>query len=176
MIFWQLFISFFRIGIFSFGGGYATIPLIEKEIITTHHWLTLPQFYQVVAVAGMTPGPVGINCATFVGYRVGGVIGSTIATIAVVLPSIIIVSLLYYIFMKYLAKGEESVKIFFSAMAPVVLSLVLTAAISIAREGVSDLRAILIALAAFILATTTKLNILYILLGAGLIGTLLYRV
>ncbi|MDD5259689.1 MAG: chromate transporter [bacterium] len=175
MIFWQLFLSFFRIGIFSFGGGYATIPLIEKEIIVAHHWLTLPQFYQVVAVAGMTPGPVGINCATFVGYRVGGVLGSIVATIAVVLPSIIIVSALYYILKKYLAKGEESVTVFLSAMAPVVLSMVLTAAISIAREGISDFRAILIALAAFILATATKLNILYILGGAGLAGILLYK-
>ncbi|MDD5132473.1 MAG: chromate transporter [bacterium] len=174
MIFWQLFISFFKIGIFSFGGGYATIPLIEKEIIATHHWLTLPQFCQVVAVAGMTPGPVGINCATFVGYRIGGVIGSTIATIAVVLPSIIIVSLLYYIFKKYLAKGEEAVKVFFSAMAPVVLSLVLTAAISIAMEGIKDPRSIFIAIAAFILSIATKLNILFILAGAGLAGLILY--
>ncbi len=175
MIFWQLFIAFFKIGMFSFGGGYATIPLIEKEIISTHQWLTLPQFYQVVAVAGMTPGPVGINCATFVGYRVAGVIGSAVATIAVVLPSVIIISLLYYIFKKYLSKGEESVKVFFAAMSPVVLSLVLSAAISIGREGISDLWSILIALTAFILVTATKLNILYILAGAGLAGMLLYK-
>src|SRR5690554_3236556 len=86
----ELFISFFKIGAFSFGGGYAMLPLIKEETIEIHGWLTNAEFIDILAISEMTPGPIAINAATFLGYRVSGVIGSIVATIAVSLPSFIV--------------------------------------------------------------------------------------
>lgn len=174
MIYWQLFISFFKIGVFAIGGGYATLPLIEKEIIYGHHWLSLQEFYQIVTIANMTPGPVGINTATFVGYQVQGLPGSIVATAAVVLPSLIIVSLLYYLFKKYMEKGEERAKRFFNTLNPIVLALILTAAISVAKGGIFDFKTFLIAIISFALTVYTKINVLYILLASGIAGVVMY--
>ncbi|NLV89566.1 MAG: chromate transporter, partial [Tissierellia bacterium] len=88
----KLFISFFKIGAFSFGGGYAMLPLIKEEIIDVHGWLTNTEFIDIIAISEMTPGPIAINSATFLGYKVAGVLGSVVATIAVVLPSFIVMS------------------------------------------------------------------------------------
>ena len=90
MLLLKLFWSFLQIGLFTFGGGYAMLPLIQREIIDVNGWLTMEQFLDIVAVAEMTPGPIAINSATFVGYRVAGVLGSFAATFGVVLPSFII--------------------------------------------------------------------------------------
>lgn len=170
-----LFFSFFKIGLFAFGGGYATIPLIEREIVISHGWLTRQQFLQVVAIAGMTPGPVGINSATFVGYRVAGIPGSIVATGAVVLPSLIIVSFLFYLFKKYLSKAERKTQFFFANLRPVVLSLILAASVSIAQEGVMDIPTGLIAVVAFLLTVFTRINILYTIAGSGCAGILLAK-
>ena len=89
MLFLQLFISFFKIGLFGFGGGLAILSLIEMEV-EQHGWMTQQEFVDIVAVSQVTPGPIGINCATYVGYTVGGLLGSVLATFAIVLPSLII--------------------------------------------------------------------------------------
>ena len=89
MLFLQLFISFFKIGLFGFGGGLAILSLIEMEV-EQHGWMTQQEFVDIVAVSQVTPGPIGINCATYVGYTVGGLWGSVLATFAIVLPSLII--------------------------------------------------------------------------------------
>ena len=93
-MFWLLFKTFFLIGAFSFGGGYAMLPLIQKEVVTKHAWLTLQQFTDILAVAEMTPGPVAINTATYVGYQTAGFLGSVCATLGVVLPSFLLISTL----------------------------------------------------------------------------------
>lgn len=82
----QLLFSFFKVGLFGFGGGYAILPLIQREIVSLHNWLTMDQFIDIVAISQVTPGPVAINAATFVGYKVAGLVGSLIATTGVVLP------------------------------------------------------------------------------------------
>jgi chromate transporter len=90
MIYLQLFASFFKIGLFSFGGGYAMITLISDEI-AKHHWLLQSEFVRIIGIAEMTPGPIAVNSATFIGYKTAGILGATLATAGVALPSLLII-------------------------------------------------------------------------------------
>ena len=101
MILLQLFLSFVQIGLFSIGGGYAAIPLIQSQTVDLHHWLTAEQFMDLATIAEMTPGPIAINGATFVGLRVAGLPGAIVATFGCILPSLFIASLLACIYRKY---------------------------------------------------------------------------
>ena len=101
MIYIQLFYTFFKIGLLGFGGGYEMLSLIQFEIVEHYHWLTVSQFTDIVAISQATPGPIGINSATFVGFSVAGIFGAIVATIAVVTPSFILMYLLIYIFNRY---------------------------------------------------------------------------
>ncbi len=100
MIFLDLFLSFFKIGLFSFGGGYAMIPLIQKEI-TRNGWITPSEFVDIIAIAEMTPGPIAVNSATFVGYKTAGLFGGLVATIGVALPSAMLIFLIADFIQKY---------------------------------------------------------------------------
>jgi chromate transporter len=101
MIFLKLFLSFLQIGAFSIGGGYAAIPLIQSQVVDVNRWLTLKEFADLITIAEMTPGPVAINSATFVGTRIAGFGGALAATAGCVLPSCVIVSFLAYLYYKY---------------------------------------------------------------------------
>ena len=102
MIYWQLICVYLKIGVFGFGGGYAMLSLIQFEIVERYHWLTLQQFTDVVAISQMTPGPIGINSATYIGYTVtGNIWGAVIATVAVCLPSFLMVLFISYFFVKF---------------------------------------------------------------------------
>ena len=97
----QLFLSFLQIGAFSIGGGYAAMPLIQSQVVTVHGWLTMDAFTDLVTIAEMTPGPIALNAATFVGLRMSGVAGALAATLGAVLPSLVIVSLLSWLYRRY---------------------------------------------------------------------------
>lgn len=136
MLLLQLFWTFFKIGLFGFGGGYAMISMIQGEVVTKHHWLTSGQFTDIVAISQSTPGPIGINSATYVGYssvvNAGyepalGVLGSLIATIAVVLPSFILMLTICKFLMKY--KTHPSVENVFKGLRPAVVGLLAAAAL-----------------------------------------------
>lgn len=101
MIYWQLFVSFLKVGAFSFGGGYAALPLIQAEIVDSHQWLTLQEFTDLITISQMTPGPIAINSATFVGTQIAGVFGAVAATLGSVFPSVILVTILAFLYMKY---------------------------------------------------------------------------
>ena len=101
MIYLQLFFSFLQIGALSFGGGYAAMPLIQEQVVTMHGWLSMETFSNLVTIAEMTPGPIAVNSATFVGTRIAGPGGAVVATLGCILPSCIIVTLLAYIYTKY---------------------------------------------------------------------------
>ena len=94
MIYLQLFCSFLQIGLFSFGGGYASLPLIEDQVTNFHHWMTVPEFTDLITISQMTPGPIAVNSATFVGIRIAGIPGAVAATAGCVLPSCIIIFIL----------------------------------------------------------------------------------
>ena len=101
MIYLQLFFSFLQIGALSFGGGYAAMPLIQEQVVTMHGWISMETFSDLVTIAEMTPGPIAVNSATFVGTRIAGPGGAVVATLGCILPSCIIVTLLAYIYTKY---------------------------------------------------------------------------
>ena len=96
MILWLLFISFIQIGLLSFGGGYASLPLIQEQVITLYHWIDMAEFNDLITISQMTPGPIAINAATFVGLKMADLPGALVATLGCVIPSCIIVTLLVH--------------------------------------------------------------------------------
>lgn len=129
MIYLQLFLSFFKVGLFSVGGGYAAMPLIQSLVVDKYSWLTISEFTDLVTIAEMTPGPIAINGATFAGIRVAGVPGAITATLGYVLPSIIIVSLLSYIYYKF--KTLSAIQSVLKSLRPAVVALIASAGLTI---------------------------------------------
>lgn len=172
MLILNLFATFFRIGMFSFGGGYAMLPLISREIVDHWHWLTPEQFIDVVAVSGVTPGPIAINAATFVGKKVAGVAGSAAATLGVVAPSFIIMLILAYLMKRY-AKLPV-IQNMFKGIRPVVVALIASAALFMINSSVTMVSQAVIALAALVLALKTKIHPITVLVVAGVVGVLIY--
>lgn len=168
----ELFLSYFKIGAFSFGGGYAMVPLIEKEMIQTYGWMTKGEFIDIIAISEMTPGPIAINTATFLGYKVGGIPGALVSTFAVTLPSFIVLSLIFYFVNKF--KSSPYVDWIFSGLRPIVLGLIGAAALTISRGAFIDGKSIVIALGLFYLITFKKFNPILGIILAGLAGAFLY--
>ena len=133
MIWVKMFLTFFKIGLFSFGGGYAMIPIIQSEI-AANGWMTSEEFANIIAIAEMTPGPIAVNSATFVGFKVLGPLGGLVATLGVALPSLIIVMLVANIFFKH--KEHPLNEAIFYGIRPVIVALVLTAAYFVAETSI----------------------------------------
>ena len=106
MIYLQLFLSFFKIGLFSFGGGYAAMPLIQGQVVQGHGWLSMSEFTDLITISQMTPGPIAVNSATFVGIKIAGIPGALAATFGCILPSCILVTLLAKLYLKYRENGN----------------------------------------------------------------------
>lgn len=168
----KLFISFFKIGAFSFGGGYAMLPLIEEEVIQLNNWITTSEFIDILAISEMTPGPIAINSATFLGYKIAGLIGSVVATFAVTLPSFIIISIIFLSINKF--KDSPYVAWVFDGIRPIVVGLILAAAINIGITTLVDFQSIAIAISLFYLVTFKKLNPILAIVMAGIVGIILY--
>ena len=125
MIYLQLFLSFLQIGLFSFGGGYAAMPLIQGQIVDAHGWLTMSEFTDLITISQMTPGPIAVNSATFVGINIAGIPGAIVATIGCILPSCVIVTLLAKLYLKYRTMD------LLNALRPAVVALIASAGVSI---------------------------------------------
>ena len=175
MIFLQLFLTFFQIGLFGFGGGYAMISLIQGQVVSLHHWMTMGEFTDVVAISQMTPGPIGINSATYIGYTVGGgVMGSMVTTLAVILPSFLLVLYTSRFIQKH--KDSHYIKGIFAALRPVVVGLIGSAALLLMnRENFDDLfSSIAICAVCFVMAFFYKIHPILIIVLAGLTGYIIY--
>ncbi|MGC8972455.1 MAG: chromate transporter [bacterium] len=173
MILFRLFLAFAQIGLFAFGGGYAILPLIEKEIVNNLHWLTHKEFLEVVTISQLTPGPIAINAATFVGYKVGGIIGSAVATISVCLPPIILV----LIVVRFLKRFETNLLVnsALKGLRPAVVALIASAAYSLIKGGgINEVKGLIIGIVSFIILRTKKLDPILILIIAGIVGIILY--
>jgi len=168
----KLFLSFLKIGAFSFGGGYAMLPLIEKETIEIHGWLTTKEFIDILAVVEMTPGPVAINSATFLGYKVAGVWGSVVATIGVVLPSIVIILIIAHFLSKF--RDSPYVDWAFRGIRPVVLGLIVSASITVARNAFIDVKSVIIGVVLFYFLAFKKLHPILAIVIAGVIGAFVF--
>ena len=185
MIYLQLFWSFFQIGLFSIGGGYAAMPLIQHQVVDLHPWLTMTQFADIMTIAEMTPGPVAINSATFVGIQVAGIPGALVATVSCVLPSCVIVMLLAYIYYRF--KGLTLVQGILFGLRPAVVAMIASAGISLlilslygTRTLPADLTGInlisvLIFGAGLFILRKWKVNPIWVMAVAGAVGLLLYQ-
>lgn len=174
MIYWQLWCVYLKIGIFGFGGGYAMLSLIQYEVVDKHHWLSLQEFTDVVAISQMTPGPIGINSATYIGYTVtGNLWGSIIATLAVCLPSFLLVLLISYFFAKF--RNNKYVAAAFTGLRPMTVGLIAAAALLLMNhENFIDYKSILIFLTAFFLTWKYKLHPILMICLSGIAGLILY--
>lgn len=168
----DLFIAFFQIGLFSFGGGYAMLPFIQEQAINVHGWLTTSEFLDMLGIAQITPGPIAINTATFVGYETAGILGGLMATLAVVLPSFLIVLTISYFFNKF--KESKVMENIFKGLRPIVLGLVASAAVDIGTEVFVDYKAVVISLIVFTLITFKRANTIALIVLAGVMGVLFY--
>lgn len=167
-----LFISFAKIGAFSFGGGYAMIPLISREIVENRAWLSMSEFIDVISLSQATPGPVGINSATYVGYKVAGFWGSVCATTGVIVPSFAIMVGLGHLFFKYRDVGL--VKNVFRGIRPAVVALILAAAVSVASSSVTGAVPAIVAAAVVIAILAFNMDPVLLLLACGALGYVLY--
>ncbi|SCN23967.1 Chromate transport protein [Clostridium sp. N3C] len=184
MILLKLFWSFFQIGMFSIGGGMAAMPLIQNQVVNLHHWLTLTEFTDLITIAEMTPGPIAINSATFVGIRIAGIPGAIVATIGCIFPSCVIVSLLAWIYFKF--KELTVVQGILSGLRPTIVALIASAGLSIfilvvwGEDGFStnpltiNLVSVLLFTVAIFILRKWKPNPIYVMLGSGIIGGAIY--
>lgn len=180
----KLFFAFIQVGLFSIGGGYAAIPLIQEQIVNIHGLLTLEEFTNLITVAEMTPGPISINSATFVGMRVAGVGGVLICTLGCIIPSFVICLILAHFYYKYRTVG--GVQVVLSSLRPAVVALIASAGSSILMLALfnsdifaasfENLRYIelgIFAVSLFILRKF-KASAISIIFGSGVVGTLIY--
>lgn len=190
MIFLQLFYTFFKIGLFGFGGGYAMLSMIQGEVVTHYGWISSSEFTDIVAISQMTPGPIGINSATYVGYSsiVGagysptiGIIGSIIATFAVCLPSLILMLLISKYFLKY--QKHPAVEAVFKGLRPAVVGLLAASALLLIKPenfGTPDestmqfIISIALFVATFIATYRYKMNPIMLIIICGAIGGIVY--
>ena len=129
MIYLELFWSFLQIGLFSFGGGYAAMPLIQSQVVTAHGWLSMSEFTDLITISQMTPGPIAINSATFVGIKIEGLPGALVATIGCILPSCILVTLIAGLYLKY--QNVNALQSVLNSLRPAVVAMIASAGISI---------------------------------------------
>jgi chromate transporter len=185
MIYIQLLVSFFQVGLFGIGGGYATLPLIQDQVVTVHHWLTMKEFTDVITISQMTPGPIAINSATFVGIRVAGIAGAVVATLGCILPSCIIVMAVSYFYFKY--KNLSIMQGVLSGLRPAVVALIASAGISILLLALFntpalnfplppvDMKALgIFALSLFVLRKW-KTDPVYVMLATAAAGIIVYK-
>ena len=168
----KLFITFFKIGLFSFGGGYAMLPLISKEVVYNNHWLDAKEFADLIAISQATPGPIAINGATYVGYRVGGFWGSIFSTLGVVLPSFIIMLLIIKFFNAF--KNNEYVENAFLGLRPATIGLIAAAAVLVSYDSFIDFKSVLIFTGVFIASYKYKADPILLTVAAGIVGSILY--
>lgn len=190
MIFVQLFYTFFKIGLFGFGGGYAMLSMIQGEVVTRHGWISAQEFTDIVAISQMTPGPIGINSATFVGYSTlidagytpaMAVLGSATATFAVILPSFILMLIISRYFLKF--QKHPAVTAVFSGLRPAVVGLLAAAALLLMNSEnfsspTDDMRSFIISclifLVVFVATHRFRISPILMIVLSGVAGLLLY--
>lgn len=185
MIYWKLLWSFLQVGLFSFGGGYGILPVIQQQVVTENHWLSLKEFTDVVTISQMTPGPIALNAATFVGTKLAGPLGAVVATIGCSLPTALLALIIGHYYYKY--RDMMLVKGVFEGLRPAIVSLIATAGLSILslslfnvetfRLGVlpsMDWKAAMIFVVCLVILRKWKSNPIYIMLGSGAAGAVIY--
>lgn len=165
---WQLFATFFKIGAFTFGGGYAMLAILEEELIAKKKWITSQDMLDIVVIAESTPGVIAVNTATSVGYRTRGILGALLATLGVVLPSFVIIYALSFAMQAF--QDNRWYKAAFTGIQACVTILVVNAFTKLAKQLDKDVFSIVVLVAAFVVATLTNFNVIYVILIGGALG------
>jgi chromate transporter len=168
-----IFFSFLKIGAFAFGGGYAMLPLIEREIVINHHWISYKEFIDIIGISQMTPGPIAINSSTFVGYKVGGVLGSIAGTIGVVTISFILVSIATHYIIKF--KESKVLKAALMGMKPALIGLIISAFISLALQSYHDVKSVIMGIVVMGFLLSRNVHPILIIILSGAIGILIFK-
>ena len=164
----QLFLAFLKIGAFTFGGGYAMIPLIQKEVIEKKKWISSEDLLNIIAVAESTPGPIAINAATFIGYRTCGLYGSFLSTLGVILPSFVIIFAISFILRQF--QSITIVQYAFNGIRAGILALIIKALISMYKQFPKHLFSYIISGLAFISVAFFDINVLIVIILCGIAG------
>ena len=160
-----LFVSFFKIGIMTFGGGYAMLPMLEREIVTKHKWATMEEIMDYFAIGQCTPGIIAVNTATFIGFKKRGIIGGIVATLGVITPSVIIITLLAGLI--DMVAGNKYVERAFAGISVAVCALLVQAVLKLAKSGIKDIFTAVVAVVSFILMFVLDLSPILIVIIAG---------
>lgn len=173
MILIKLFVEFFKIGIVTFGGGQAMLPLLQHSFVTELGWITQEKFLYFVSIAEVTPGPVALNMATFIGYELSGVIGSIVATLGVVMPSFLVILAIAHFEKKF--KENKIYKRFMLGVKPVIIALLINAIYLIVGRGFVGVVPYLMALVSLVVFTFYRKSPIIILLASGIIGIFILK-
>lgn len=163
-VFWV----FFKIGLFTFGGGYAMIPIIQKETVENKGWITDDDILEIIAIAESTPGPIAINSSTFVGYRVAGFWGAFFGTLGMVLPSFIIILSISFVLREF--RSIKAVQYAFNGIRAGVLALLFKALWTMYKKVKKGLVAYIVMAGSFIFAAFSNINIIFVLIGCAIVG------
>ena len=174
----DLFLCFVQVGLFSIGGGYAAMPMIQAKAVEHYHWLTMGEFTDLMTIAEMTPGPITVNSATFVGIRMAGIPGALVATMGCILPSLIIVSLLSWLYEKY--RSMDAMQAVLACLRPAVVAMIASAGVTILMSAFWGGRTVVLASTnflmvgifalCFLLLRKTKLNPIAVMVLAGVLN------
>ena len=165
---WQVFTTFFKIGAFTFGGGYAMIPLIQRETVDNHKWVTEDDILEIIAIAESTPGPIAINSATFVGYRTCGVLGSAAATLGVVLPSFVIIFAISFVLRQF--QELKAVQYAFNGIRAGVMALLCKALWGMYKKNKKNWASYTVMAGSFLLTAVLDVSVLPVLAGCAVFG------
>lgn len=173
----QLVWSYLKIGFFGFGGGYAMLSLIHSEVVVRNEWLTNSEFSDIIAISQMTPGPIALNSATYIGYEVAGVLGSVVATTAVCIPALTLMMLLTRFFLKL--HNNRYVQSVVLAMRPVVVGMIMSAALLLIFPHSDDGRSFIdgwswLIFALALLGSAKKINPILLIVVSGIVGVVIY--
>lgn len=181
MIYLQLFFSFLQVGLFSFGGGYAAMPLIQGQVVTTHKWLSMSEFTDLITISQMTPGPIAVNSATFVGIKIAGIPGALMATLGCILPSCVIVTVIAKLYLKY--RNMDTLQGVLNSLRPAVVAMIASAGISILISAFWGNAAVtlagtkwslvLIFVICLVLLRKVKMNPIWVMVLAGILKVLI---
>ncbi len=169
----KLFWSFFKIGLFGFGGGYGMISMIQFDVVDKNGWMTNSEFADILALSQMTPGPISINCATYIGYNQGGIIGAIFTTFALCLPTILLMAIV----ITWLFKNKENhyVKALLSSLNPIVVGLIFSAGVLMMnKENFVGFESIIVCAIVFVATFFFKVNPIYLIIMSGIFGYFYY--
>ncbi len=169
----KMFIAFFKIGAFTFGGGYAMIPIIEEEVVNKQGWISKEEFMDMLVVSQSFPGAMAVNCSIFIGYKISGVIGGVVALLGVALPSFLIILLIATLFMQF--RHNYYVNLAFKGISAAVPILVLTGVVSLAKGVNRNLRNGIILVLALLALTVFKINPIIVIVVAAIYGAIFLR-